>query len=122
MVGRRHTEMCVVRTRVDMCPCVPSPSPFACPPLPRMPMHFSPLSCPRRRPFILGGWALTLLVLLYLCVASPGMSAFAYVSVNVGLQTVNLIACCAADGYFIELGQMEPSNKRYGHIISVHVY
>jgi hypothetical protein len=45
------------------------------------------------------------------------MSAFAYVSVNVGLQTVNLIACCAADGYFIELGQMEPSDKRYGHII-----
>eukprot|EP01041_Mallomonas_annulata_P002110 gene2110-4125_t len=71
----------------------------------------------RRKPFMYAGWLCTLLLLLVLAVTANSIDASSWIGMNMVMQAFIMLADVPADGYSVELGQLESPEKR-GQILA----
>jgi hypothetical protein len=71
----------------------------------------------RRKPWMLGGWLLVLLVLFILIFIADQLSASGWLVTLMFVQCFLMLSDVPADGYSVELGQLEPPEQR-GQILA----
>jgi hypothetical protein len=71
----------------------------------------------RRKSYMLIGWGAVLLLTLVLALAAEQMNVSVWLAVSVGVQFFLMVADVPADGYCVELGQLETGGER-GMVLS----
>lgn len=71
----------------------------------------------RRKPYMLCGWAGVLVILLVLAITSNTMSLTGWLVSQMAVNGFVMLSDVPSDGYCVELGQMEPFEKR-GQILA----
>ena len=69
----------------------------------------------RRKPYMIVGWALVLIMLLILALVADQLTDSAWVSMMMACHCFLMISDVPADGYCVELGQMESPEERGMH-------
>jgi hypothetical protein len=71
----------------------------------------------RRKPWMVAGWSMVLLILLVLAIAADKMSVSTWLISLLSVQFFLMLSDVPADGYSVELGQLE-SKERRGQILA----
>jgi hypothetical protein len=71
----------------------------------------------RRKPYMIAGWALVLIMLLVLACIADQLSGSEWIIVMMVCHCFLMVSDVPADGYSVELGQMEPPEQR-GQILA----
>lgn len=71
----------------------------------------------RRKAYIIGSWILVLLLCLILAFSANDMSVGAWLGVSIFMQALLMISDVPADGYCVEIGQLETGAER-GMVLS----
>jgi len=71
----------------------------------------------RRKPYMIAGWAGVLLTTLYMAIGASQLNAESWVAVSILTQAFLMLADVPADGYSVEMGQLEPPEER-GQILA----
>ena len=66
----------------------------------------------RRKPYMLAGWGLVLVMLFVLALVADKLSGSEWISVLMVCHCFLMVSDVPADGYSVELGQMEPPEER----------
>eukprot|EP01035_Chromulina_nebulosa_P018201 gene18201-23863_t len=66
----------------------------------------------RRKPWMLMGWAMVLVILLVLTITADKLDASSWVALLMLIQFFAMFSDVPADGYSVELGQLEPPDRR----------
>ena len=71
----------------------------------------------RRKPYMIAGWAMVLLITLIQAFASNSMNARVWLILSILTQIFLMLADVPADGYSVEMGQLEKEDER-GQILA----
>jgi len=71
----------------------------------------------RRRPWMIAGWLIALLLLLFLAISASTLTASAWLGTLTAIQFCSVLSDVPADGYSVQLGKLEPPEKR-GNILA----
>ena len=74
----------------------------------------------RRKPYIITGWLCTLFLLFILALFVNHLDASSWIGMNAAIQACLIMADVPSDGYLVELGQHEPTEKR-GQVIYIYI-
>lgn len=75
-----------------------------------------PFGC-RRRPFIIAGWFLAIVLMAFLAAFADSFDASGWILMLFGVNAFMLLADVPADGYAVELGRMETGEQR-GQVVA----
>lgn len=66
----------------------------------------------RRRPWMIAGWVGVLIILLTLAITADTLSSSSWLGLLLVMQCFVMLSDVPADGYSVELGQLEPPDRR----------
>lgn len=66
----------------------------------------------RRRPWMIAGWIGVLILLLVLAITADSLDVSSWISILMLIQCFAMLSDVPADGYCVELGQLEPPHRR----------